>query len=448
MARRSFLRLSVGPVLLATAFLAGCQSPAPQWTAHHSTDVPPAPAPAARPPAIERPSVVPAVVPVSHQEPSPSPDTPHPHATLSDQAGAAPTRSSLESSPATAGAPVVLPCPTCPPTAVANPSWGLDMAARGSAGNPWRPPGIVGPWPRDEYICDGGDTPPSAGVTARGRAVGLTHEDTIVQYETVDGQARIQASNRVCVYAPRFAAVRKVYQTVLLDQREAIAGVEQPLQMKRIDDVAASNTYVQPLQPGRYLGTKNASRLLAQDRSQPVDNVQAVAGTEAQWLPYEDLNVIRRGVMDNSEKARLAAKLEAAIVWSNPQAVQVVIDGQLAAEASGKVEAAQVLHYKLPDGKRRLRIVKIADRKDAQPGDEISFTLRIDNVGDLPVHHATILDELTPRLEFVDGSAQCSAEHEFTAKPNRGGSSTLRWEVDQAIPVGEGFIIRFRCRVR
>ncbi len=344
---------------------------------------------------------------------------------------------------------VAVPCPTCPSqTQAIPPSAYLDMAARGACVSPWRPPGIVGPWPRDEYICDGGDHDPPAGVTAKGRAVGLVGEDTIVQYQTRDGRARTQASNRVCIYAPRFAAVRKIYGTVQLDQREGTAGVEQPVALERIDDVAASNTYVQPLQPGRYLGTKNASRLLAENRYEPIDNVQAAAGTQGRWLPYEDLLAIQRGVIDNSEKARLAAKLEAAIQWSKPQAVQVVIDGQLAAEASGRAQAEEVLRYELPDGKRRLRVIKIASRGDAEPGDEISFTLRVDNVGDLPVEQATILDDLTARLEYVEGSAQCSAKHEFKAEPNRQGSMTLRWDIDKTLPVGEGVIIRFRCKVR
>ncbi len=397
------------------------------------------------------------VIPAGFEAGSPTASKPPANASLSDQtpstSEATPSPSEhASSSPAaepTALSATGVRCPDCPvPAPAASPSQVLDQAARGVGGPGWRPPGFVGPWPRDEYICDGGDTFPRAGVTGDGRAVGLQNEDTIVQYRTVDGQARIQASNRVCIYAPRFAAVRKVYRTVLLDQHEAVAGVDQPVGLKRIDDTTASNTFVQPLQPGRYFGTKNASRLLKETRPEPIDNVEAVAETESQWLPYEDLNIIRRGVMDNSEKARLAAKLQAAIVWSNPQAVQVVIDGQLAAEASGRTEAAEVRHYKLPDGKRRLRIVKIADRRDAQPGDIIAFTIRVDNVGDLPVQNAIIVDELSPRLELVEESQQCSLRHDFSAKPNRAGSVTLRWDVRETIPVGEGFVIRFRCRVR
>lgn len=356
--------------------------------------------------------------------------------------------------PQTQAAPMPAPadCLHCQPGApsypAVSPSAILDAASRGVYLPPWRPPGIAGPWPRDEYLCDGGDQSPPAGVTRDDRAVGLESEDTIVQYETRDGKPRTQASNQVCIYAPRFAAVRKIYGMNQLDQRTATAGIDQPLALNRIEDVAASNTYVQPLQPGRYLGTKNASRLLAQNRGTPIDNVEAVAGAQNSWLPYEDLTAIRRGIMDNSEKARLTNRIRAAQTWSSPQAVQVVIDGILAAEASGQSQAEEVLRYELPDGKRRLRVIKIASAQDASPGDEIAFTLRVDNVGDLPVSKATILDQLTTRLELVDGSTQCSAEHQFQATPNGKGSATLRWDITDTIPVGEGIIIRFRCRVR
>ena len=63
--------------------------------------------------------------------------------------------------------------------------------------------------PPDEYICDGGDDGLPVGVRADWRVDGLEQEDTVAHYDTLDGRVVVQPSNRVCIYAPRFAAVRR-----------------------------------------------------------------------------------------------------------------------------------------------------------------------------------------------------------------------------------------------
>ena len=63
---------------------------------------------------------------------------------------------------------------------------------------------------RDEYLCDGGDFGLPAAVRADWTVDGLEQEDAIAHYDTLDGRVVVTPSNRVCVYAPRFAAVRRV----------------------------------------------------------------------------------------------------------------------------------------------------------------------------------------------------------------------------------------------
>ena len=75
-------------------------------------------------------------------------------------------------------------------------------------GQPWSPPGIPRPWPADEYVIDGGDRAGQVNVARDWTVHGLDEEDTVVHYDTLEGKVVIQPSNRVAVYAPRFAAVR------------------------------------------------------------------------------------------------------------------------------------------------------------------------------------------------------------------------------------------------
>ena len=77
--------------------------------------------------------------------------------------------------------------------------------AGGECLDPYGP--VVGP--SDEYLCDGGDYVTPAGVRADWSITGLEQEDAIGHYDTVDGRTIITPSNRVCIYAPRFAAVRR-----------------------------------------------------------------------------------------------------------------------------------------------------------------------------------------------------------------------------------------------
>ena len=72
------------------------------------------------------------------------------------------------------------------------------------------PPGIARPWPADEYIFDGGDRRGPVQVARDWTVYGLDQEDTVVHYDTLNGDTRVQPSNRVPIYAPRFAATRKV----------------------------------------------------------------------------------------------------------------------------------------------------------------------------------------------------------------------------------------------
>ena len=61
-----------------------------------------------------------------------------------------------------------------------------------------------------EYLCDGGDRDVPVHYDDIQRR-GLNTEDTIAEYYDHLGTFHRKPSNRVCVYAPRFAALRTVY---------------------------------------------------------------------------------------------------------------------------------------------------------------------------------------------------------------------------------------------
>ena len=97
-----------------------------------------------------------------------------------------------------------------------------------------------------------------------------------------------------------------------------------------------------------------------------------------------------------------------------------------------------------------MHIVKLADRELAQSGDTITFTIRFENTGDFDVYDVAIVDNLTPRLDYVGGSAQIDEKHpgEVTVEPNGEGSSILTFRLDKPLKGHETGTITFEATVR
>ena len=58
---------------------------------------------------------------------------------------------------------------------------------------PWSPPGISKPWPKDEYLRDGGHLGSPLVTGRQGEIRGLEMEDTAAQFQTADGRNRHRA---------------------------------------------------------------------------------------------------------------------------------------------------------------------------------------------------------------------------------------------------------------
>jgi len=276
---------------------------------------------------------------------------------------------------------------------------------------------------------------------------GLDSEDTVVHYDTLDGQTHVTPTNRVCIYAPRFAAVRKIYGLAQNDSLESASRFAQPTRIGGLGDVESATTAIQPVQPGLNRATTGATTFRDRRLASGVDGRRSVAAARGALLPFEDFRMIRDGQLDNSEKARLALAADAAVQWSHDAGVQVVIDNIAAHEDSGTSQAG-ALHVYSTQGKPRLQVCKIASRQDAQPGEIVEFTIRFDNVGDQVIGNVTVVDNLTTRLEYVKDSEKCTLQADFSSSDNASDSLALRWEITEPMKVGQGGVIRFQCRVR
>ncbi|MEN0110882.1 MAG: hypothetical protein AAF805_09175 [Planctomycetota bacterium] len=303
------------------------------------------------------------------------------------------------------------------------------------------------PGPGDEYLCDGGDSGPSVGVLRDDSVVGLEQEDTVAHYTTRDGRVVVTPSSRVCVYAPRFASVRRVIQPAGATQRtfvDAVGDLFGPAEADRTQPVTTTlqNTAIKEragnLPPSLYRMRNQLGEAVRLRK--PVDTLGLVP-------LYANLQLMHAGVVVMSEGPRVAELSLAAITWTGDQEVKVAIAGQGAQAVFTPTHPG--LLYRVDElDSPRLRLVKCASTDAAHPGDEVGFTLRLDNVGDAPVSDVVVVDNLTTRLEYVDGSAESSLEADFSTARNGAGSLVLRWELREPLAPGEGALLTFKTRVR
>ena len=125
----------------------------------------------------------------------------------------------------------------------------------------WSPPGLRCPWPPDEYICDGGDGEINATVGADAQVHGLEAEDALLRFDTLDGRAMIEPTNRVCIYAPRFAAVRKVTGVLENERHLRMARIDGQANLIDIGELQVATHVAQPIGPQRQVGSKLANTL-------------------------------------------------------------------------------------------------------------------------------------------------------------------------------------------
>ncbi|HEY4760921.1 MAG TPA: DUF11 domain-containing protein, partial [Thermoguttaceae bacterium] len=313
---------------------------------------------------------------------------------------------------------------------------------------PWTPPGIRQPWPEDEYLRDGGYDGVPVGTTIPGEARGIEIEDTVAQFDTQDGRTLVTPSNEVFIYSPRFGSVRQVVGLVVNEQRDRISSIYLNTTLSNPTVSQKVGATKQQVQAGNEIGARPAHAFRTRQGDGALSSVIGPRGFQDGFKPYENLSIIRQGVYESAEMPHLARGTQAAIAWTHNQAVQIILDrkGAMAVVQDEQVET--VYTATVPPGNPKLRIIKVASTPYAQPGEEVWFTIRFDNVGNQTIGNVTVIDSLSTRLEFVEGSAQCSRKAKFSSKPNEGDSLVVVCEITDPLEPGRGGVLRFCCKVR
>jgi uncharacterized repeat protein (TIGR01451 family) len=301
--------------------------------------------------------------------------------------------------------------------------------------------------PSDEYLCDGGDVNLPAAVIRTGEVAGLEPEDAIAHYDTVDGRTIITPSNKVCIYAPRFGAVRQVVDLRALARYDAAEGAILDLAPVLIDEEEEVTTTLAGIEPNIHRVQDPPSLLRNRQQAGELDRDRRVAETLGTLAAYANLQVVYTGEIVGTDIAEIARSSLAAITWAGDQAAQVLLDTRKA-QAEVSVQTPGTIYLLVEPNHPKLRLIKLASTNEAHPGEEVEFTLRFDNVGDRVIGNVVIIDSLTTRLAYVEDSQKSSLEADFSTQANDGDSLVLRWEIQGPLKPGEGGAIQFRTRVR
>jgi uncharacterized repeat protein (TIGR01451 family) len=314
--------------------------------------------------------------------------------------------------------------------------------------------------PEEECIHDGGDHGQPAGLDAGGNLHGLDPEDTVAEFTDSHGRRGITCSNRVCLCVPRYVVLRA---ELPLGRAETVVGVGNTR-------LAVIQEQVSMLQPPQQASKYEQLKAVAA-RKRPFVNVgiegvapiERIEVLEAQALALGPIALLgEKAVLTlrEAEKVHLRMQVELARQLSSNVAPHVAA-GMEGTAVVGRIEGVQMVSAEVttrdltvcchevpcpPD--KPLVLVKCADRTSAQPGDVVTFMLRYSNLGGRPITDVAVSDSLSPRLEYVPGSAQSDRPAVFTTQSNEAGSAILRWEITGTLHAGQSGALRFQARVR
>lgn len=326
---------------------------------------------------------------------------------------------------------------------------------------PIQPDPLHGPaCPQNEIVRDGGDKYPRATIGSQAQAVGVDTEDSVAEFTGSKGGRRVIPSNRVCLYMPRFCWVTQQTGIGGVDHQIGPAGATMSLGINRIDIRQPSLATVSET---RINGIRSRTRAGGLDLTQfagRVVKLQIIQGQDLVQTPKA--NVVDRG--PDSVKDRLRPQATSAeerlVTKSGAIGIQQLLSETKAvalarSEAGPKVVSSQtVAREARSDCKEDMVVLdqpmvlhKSADKQVAVPGEIVTFTLRFSNMTGKPLTDVAIIDNLSPRLEFQEGSARSNKEAVFTVQENEAGSLILRWEVGTLAP-GENALVRFQAKVR
>lgn len=309
---------------------------------------------------------------------------------------------------------------------------------------------LVSAYP-DEYIFDGGDRDHPVHYQG-GTMAGLDTEDTVVEFKDNQGENHVKASNRVAVYAPRFGSVRTISGPDTGVKIDHAAGATDIAGIDRLDERRGIDATVMNIPASGVATREGASGVeIAQPAfmSEKADGVvmnnkvdQGLESKTSTGLNTLEISTMRELNLQIVEPASSKIKTGFGQTASTSQATQ----------AYATFRAQSTVGTEEGGRKGEIHITKEASPLIARPGDLITFQIHFRNIGDYNVTDVRIIDILTPRLIYIQGTGQITAPNDaggaLSVVPNKEGSQMLEFRLDEPLGGGKSGSITFQARVR
>lgn len=331
----------------------------------------------------------------------------------------------------------------CPPFAAAGTPAFAAASCPPCAARPFPGPEFVG----DEYVCDGGDKGLPVHYEGNVRA-GLDTEDTIAEFVDSNGHRRVLPSTETCLYAPRFGVVRSATASQQEHHIDRAVGHQDAMAST---GVSARMTLDEKTHADEPVGMQTRSRAsgLAQrsvdDKLQ--QNVKPVTHAK-QFGAYEDFRFLREGTLDLTYASVIQQGVAAAIEWSDGRRPVIVAHDLGGQVIQGRFTAQDYTGVEDRRTPGELTLLKVADKTHAKPGDIVTFTLRFENVGDRELFDVRLVDNLSPRLEYLEGTVDSNRNGQVHVEENGVGGKLVTFEFDDPLPGKTSGYVSFQCRLR
>lgn len=299
----------------------------------------------------------------------------------------------------------------------------------------------------DEYLFDGGDR--DYPITRNlDDYRGLDTEDTIAQYEDEQGAKKIKKTNRVAIYAPRFGSIVTVTgpnSETLVDKVHGHVVAQGGINLRTRTSATSQD---QKLPTGRMDTHLRANGIGTEISTDTFNRGQGRAVEVAVMNTHESLNRQRTGQFEDRLRPHQLEGMQFAELWTRKQ--NPIIQGHASSASQSVVVQGQAELVGLEDkGKRGvLRLHKVADKGAAAIGDVITFTIHYENAGDREIKNVVLIDNLTPRLEYIAEATTTDRPGKVETEDNQEGSVILRFVLEEALPGHTKGSITFQARVR
>jgi uncharacterized repeat protein (TIGR01451 family) len=341
--------------------------------------------------------------------------------------------------------------------------------------------------PADEYLCDGGDHLEPVHFGGDGGLRGIDPRDAVIEFrkptfdqlqpdleklkerykkgeisaETYaiegrrlaraaegDHRPRVLPTNVVCLYAPRFAAVRTIVGPNEAHTVDVLRGHE---------IVQRQETNVSRAEPRKLVQNQTAELNRGRARASSLQN-RTYAGSHIEVRVLGSMeakthlagHVLTQGpqLARNREKPMLARTREKLVALKSAESAVMTGVFEGASQTVMAWKPQEMAGVEEPPSQPGLAVVKQLSATEAEPGDVITVTIHYRNMGNTTIASVSVLDSLLPRLEYLPGSASGPKGTVFTAADNRAGSTELRWDLPGTIAPGAEGSVTFQAKVR